>query len=288
MGFFSDIFDPGADDRDAAAAAAEQGVITGTGASGPGGITAGSTTADGVTTTEFDLGSFNPLLGSAQSTAQMGFDQANRGFGDFAQFDQFGGLGQMFQQALGTASADPFDLGADVSQRLRQLSERRNQRTVNSTFDRLFAGGNLGSSAGIQRAGNLEQNIFEQGLQFDLTGLQAGQSLQKDAFGRAMGAVQGQGNIFQNFLANQAQGANIGFGGIASAAGLAQLPLAFQQATNQSASLASGSQFGLAGVNQQNAAMAKSPFLEALNAAGGIASSITPGTQIINQIPGVV
>jgi len=286
MGFFSDIFDPGADDRDAAAAAAEQGVITGTSASGPGGVTAGSTTADGVTSTEFGLGSFEPLLGGAQGTAQMGFDQANQGFGDFAQFDQFGGLGQMFQQAMGTASADPFDLGADVSSRLRELSERRNQRNVNKTFDRLFAGGNLGSSAGIARAGDLERNIHEQGLQFDLAGLQAGQSLQKDAFGRAMGAVQGQGSIFQNFLANQRQGANIGFGGIQSAAGLSQLPLAFMQATGNEATRASNTQFASAGISQQNAAMAKSPFLEALNAAGGIASSLAPGGFLGNPVTG--
>jgi hypothetical protein len=276
MGFLS-FLDPGEEDRAAAADLAGQGVIEGVNVSGPGGITAGTGFADGQSTTELGLGSFDPLLTGAQGIAQQGFAQAGAGFDEFNQFGDFGGLGQIFQQALGTASADPFDLGADVSQRLRQLSERRNQRTINKTFDRLFAGGNLGSSAGVARAGDLERNIFEQGLQFDLAGLEAGRGIQKDAFGRALGAQQGRGNIFEAFLRNQAQGANIGFGGIGAASGLAQLPLAFLQAGGNQAALASNSLFGAAGVNQTNAANARSPFLEALNAAGGIASSVAPG-----------
>jgi len=277
MGFLSDIFDPGADDREAAADLAGQGVIEGTSITGPGGISAESSFAGGQGSNVLSLGSFDPLLSGAQGIAQQGFDQAGAGFDEFAQFGDFGGLGDIFQSSLKTASSDPFDLGADISARLRGLSERRNQRNVNRMFDRLKSSGNLGTTAGAGRAGDLERNIFEQGLQFDLAGVQAGQSIQKDAFGRALGASQGRGNIFQNFLANQRQGANIGFGGIASASGLAQLPLAFLQAGGNEATRSSNSLFAAAGVNQQNAAMAKSPFLEALNAAGGIASSVAPG-----------
>jgi hypothetical protein len=272
MGFLSDIFDPGKADREQASSQAQAGIINLTNTSGPGGITAGSEFADGQGTTELGLGSFQPLLDQAQGTASQGFAQAGAGFEDFSQFGDFGSLGDIFKGAQSTAQADPFDLGADVSARLRALSERRNQRTVNRTFDRLKASGNLGSSAGIARAGDLERNMFEQGLQFDLAGLQAGQSLQKDAFSRVLGSQQSRGNIFQQFLANQAQGANIGFGGIQSAAGLAQLPLSFLQAGGAEASRASNTNFAAAGISSQNAANAKSPFLEVLNAAGGLAT----------------
>jgi len=277
MGFLSDIFDPGKEQREAGVALGESGVIEGTSTTGPGGISAEASFADGQGSNVLSLGSFDPLLSGAQGLAQQGLTQAGAGFDEFAQFDDFGGLGGIFQSALGTAGADPFDLGADISARLRGLSERRNERQVNRMFDKLKASGNLGTTAGAGRAGELERNIFEQGLQFDLAGLQAGQGIQQAAFGRALGASQGRGNIFQNFLANQRQGANIGFGGIQSAAGLSQLPLSFLQAGGAEATRASNTRFAAGGINLQAAAQAKSPFLEALNAAGGIASSVAPG-----------
>jgi len=272
MGFLSDIFDPGRRDREAAAAQSQQGIIEGSSVTGPGGITAGSQFADGQGTTELGLGSFAPLLEQTQGIASQGFAQAGEGFEDFSQFGDFGSLGDIFKGALGTAQADPFDLGADVADRLRQLSERRNDRKINRQLSRLQASGTSDSVSGIFQKGETARELREQGLQFDLAGLQAGQSLQKDAFGRVLGSQQSRSNIFQQFLANQAQGANIGFGGVQSAAGLSQLPLAFLQAGGAEATRASNTNFGAAGVSAQNAASAQSPFLQVLNAAGGLAS----------------
>ncbi len=326
MGFLSDIFDPGKKDREAAAGLAQQGIITGGQATGPGGISAGFDFSGGVGSITSDLGTFAPALEGLQGLSAQGLAQAQGGLpqglkdlgastiGRLGEMDvsrlqnqqDFAGLGQIFQGAMGTAQADPFDLGADISARLRSLSERRNQRGVNKMFDRLKRTGNIGTATGIGRAGDLERNLFEQGLQFDLAGLQAGQGMQQQAFQRALGASQGREAIgarqfgeefgmeqlggqralqqfgvgdqqFQQFLANQQQGANIGIAGTQAAAGLSQLPLAFQQALMQSTGQASGTMFGAAGISQQNAAMAKSPFLEALNAAGSFASGIAPG-----------
>lgn len=276
MGLF-DFLDPGKEQREAGVAQAEEAVIEGTGVTGPGGISAGTQFADGQATTQLGLGSFAPFLSALQGLGQQGIGQAGQGFDEFAQQSDFAGLGDIFQGALGTATADPFDLGADVSNRLRELSARRNDRNINRQLSRLQASGTADSVSGIFQKSETAQNLREQGLKFDLAGLQAGQSLQKDAFGRALGAVGGRGNIFQNFLANQRQGADIGFGGVASAAGLSQLPLAFLAGGGAEASRLSNSLFGASQSNLNAAEMAKSPFLEALNAAGGIASSIAPG-----------
>ena len=324
MGFLSDIFDPGKKDRDAAAGLAQQGIVTGGQATGPGGISAGFDFSGGQGSITSDLGTFAPLLQGLQGLSQQGIAQAQGGLPQglrdlgagtidrLGQIDvnrlqnqsDFAGLGGIFQGALGTAQADPFDLGADISSRLRGLSERRNQRQVNKMFDRLKRSGNITSSTGIQRAGDVERGLFEQGLQFDLAGLTAGRGIQQDAFARALGAsgqreqigarqfgeefgleqLGGQRALqqfgvgdqqFQHFLANQQQGANIGIQGTQAAAGLSQLPLAFQQALQSATGQGSGSLFAASGINQQNAALAKSPFLEALNAAGSFASSLS-------------
>jgi len=325
MGFLSDVFDPGKKDRDAAAALAGQGVINGGSFSGPGGISGGFDFQNGVGTSTFDLGgAFQNSLGQMQSLSQSSLNQAQNGlppelqqlgdntigaigannnFNRMGNASNFEGLGQVFQSSLGTAKADPFELGSTISDKLRQLSERRNSRLVNKTFDRLKASGKLGTSGGAGIAGELDANLFDQGLKFDLAGLEAGRGMQQDAFGRVMGSMQGReaiggrqfgedlaqnqfGNnaalqqfgvgqgLFQQYLQNQAQGTNIGLAANASAMATSQLPLAFQQAAMAANSQASNSRFAAAGVNQNNAALATSPFLEALNAAGQFASNV--------------
>ena len=322
MGFLSNIFDPGAGERDRAKKLLDESVLREGTIRGPGGIGAGFQFGPGGEgTTNLSLGSFGQFLPQFQNLAGQGFAQAGAGIpglealgqrtqGRLGQIDvqrfqnqqDFQGLGDIFQSSLSTAQADPFDLGAGISERLRALSERRNQRQVNSFFDRLKSTGNLTSSAGIQRAGDLERNLFEQGLQFDLAGLQAGQSIQRDAFGRALGAAGGREAIgarqfgeefgleqlggnralqqfgvgtstLDAFLRNQQQGANIGLQGIQGGIGLAQSPLAFLQAqlgiqTSRSTSQATAAS-GFLGA----AGLAKSPFLEALNAARTFAAA---------------
>lgn len=309
MGFLSDIFDPGRKDREAGQALAQEGVVDRFGIQGPGGISAGFDFSEGGGDISTSLGSFAPLLEQFQGQAGFGSEQA-QGRGPaagilqdidtnrarFDQGDDFGGLGKIFQSSLSTAQADPFDLGADISSRLRALSERRNKRQVNRFFDRLKSTGNLGSSAGIARAGDLERNQAEQGLQFDLAGLQAGQSLQKDAFGRVLGASQGRENIgrrsfgeesglFQSFLQSQQVGSQIGAQGLAGSTGLSQLPLSFLQAAQSATTGASNTRFAAAGVNLQAGAQAKSPFLEAINAAAGVVSAFNPAPQINFNAP---
>ena len=317
----SSIFDPGRADRNTAAGQAQQGIITGGQATGPGGISAGFNFSGGQGSINSSLGSFAPLLAQLQGLAGQGFQQAGGGLPpelmalmggtidrlgqqDISQLtnqQDFAGLGDVFQSSLATAQADPFELGSGISAKLRQLSERRNSRLVNRTFDRLKASGNLGSSAGLERAGNVERGIFEQGLNFDLAGLQAGQGIQRDAFGRLMAASQGREAIggrqfgesfaienlggqralqqfgvgsqgFQQFLQNQMQGFNIGAGATGAGANLSQLPLSFLAALQGTTGQASNTQFAAAGINQNNASLAQSPFLQALNAAGGFAS----------------
>ena len=324
----SSVFDPGKKDRRRAASAADQAKISGGAFSGPGGIGGSFSFGGGQTSSESSLGSFAPTLEQLQSLSSFGFNQAQGGLPPEFQalgattmdtlgaFDirqlqnqsDFEGLGEIFQSSLGTAQADPFDLGAGISEKLRQLSERRNSRLVNKTFDRLKASGRLGTSGGAGIAAELEQNLVEQGLQFDLAGLQAGQGIQRDAFGRVMDSSQqreqigsrffnesmgmnqfaqnaalaqfGVGNsMFDSFLRNQQQGANIGFGATGAGMSLAQLPLAFQSANLAAAGTASDSLLRAAGIHGQNAANAKSPFLEALNAAGQFAGNIGVGVE---------
>lgn len=326
MGFLSKIFDPGKGDRKRAKKLLDESVLRGGDISGPGGIGAGfSFDEGGAGTSQLSLGSFQQFLPQFQNLAGQGFEQAGAGIPGLESLGQrtqdrlgnidvqrfqnqqdFQGLGDIFQSSLATAQADPFDLGAGISERLRALSERRNQRSVNKFFDRLKSTGNLTSSAGIQRAGDLERNLFEQGLQFDLAGLQAGQGIQRDAFGRALGASGqreqigarqfgeefnleqlggnralqqfGVGNeVLNAFLRNQQQGANIGSQGIQGGIALAQSPLAFLQAQLGIQSARSGTQGTAAAGFLNSAQQAKSPFLEALNAAGSFIGSVKPG-----------
>lgn len=330
MGFLSSIFDPGKGDRDAAAAQAKEGIITGSSFTGPGGISGGFDFSGGKGSSTGSLGSFQGALDGFQGLTQAGLAQAQGGLppelqalgqgtidqlgGDVNQLTNegnFAGLGDIFQSSLKTAQADPFELGAGVSSKLRALSERRNNRKVNKMFDRLKASGKLSHAGGAQIAAEMDANIFDEGLKFDLAGLDAGRGLQSDAIGRAFGSAgmreqigarhfgesmginQFQDNaalqqfgvgssMFDSFLRNQAQGANIAGGANSMGMALAQMPLAMQQQIMQMTQGASNTNFAAAGVHQQNAAMAKSPFLEALNAAGQFAGSIAPGGLVGN------
>lgn len=322
----SSIFDPGKKDRQRAARLAEEGRITGGGAVGAGGIRAGFDFSNGRSSINTSLGTFAPLLERLQGLAGTAFTQGAEGLPSeltelggqtidrLGQIDvnrlqnqsDFDALGNVFGQALGVAGRDPFDMGSEISSRLRALSERRNSRLVNKTFDRLKRSGKLGTTGGAGIAAELDQNLFDEGLKFDLAGLDFGQRVIQDAFGRALGASQqreaigarqfgeefslenlggqralsqfGVGDqLFRNLMASQLQGANLGMQFLGGATNLSQLPLMFLQAAQNSASLGSNSNFAAAGVNQQNAAMAKSPFLEALNAAGSFMTGIAPG-----------
>ena len=325
MGFLDSVFDPGKDNRNKASKLAKQGLIKGGGFTGPGGIGGSFDFTDGVGTSNFDLGSFESSLASFQGLTQSGLASAGGGLpqslidrggatnerlgqqnvSQLQNTSDFQGLGNIFQSAAQTAGADPFELGAGISEKLRALSERRNSRLVNKTFDRLKASGKLGTTGGAGIAAELEQNQFDQGLQFDIAGLQQGQSMQQAAFARAMAASQGReaiggrqfgesfaleqmggnralqqfgvdSNLQAMLQAQQAQGANIAFGANQAAMSTSQLPLAFQQAMLAAQGQASNSNFAAAGIEQQNAAMATSPFLEALGAAGQFASGIAP------------
>ena len=80
---------------------------------------------------------------------------------------------------------------------------------------------------------------------------------------------------FDLSLQNQQVGSAQALAGAGGAGGIAQLPLAFQQALLQAGGAASGSFFGAAGVNQNNAQLAKSPLLEAIKAAGQVAGTVS-------------
>ncbi len=96
-----------------------------------------------------------------------------------------------------------------------------------------------------------------------------GEGLQQQAFGQVQGL-----NQFQ--LANQQVGSNQALAGTQGASNLSQLPLSFLQANLAAGGQASNTQFAAAGVNQGNAQLATSPFLEALGAAGQFAGAIRP------------
>ena len=319
----SSVFDPGKSDRKRARKNAEKGVIEGGGISGPGGISAGFDFSNNRSTVSSSLGDFAPLLDQLIGGSQGFFDQANAGLppelrslgeqtiGNLGQSDfnrltnesGFNRAGEAFRRNLDFANRDVFDVGDEISSRLRGLSERRNQRHVNKMFDRLQRTGNLTSSAGIQRAGDEERNLFEQGLQFDLAGLQFGQGelarnfqqamqaggLQEQIgqrqFGEDMGINQfnnqaalqqfGVGSsMFDQFLQSQQQGTQLGLATMAGGTALSQLPLQFLAASQNAATLGSNSRFAQAGVDSQNAANAGSPFLDALTAAGGFATGL--------------
>ena len=318
------LFDPGKGARRQAKRFGRQGVFTGGGFTGPGGGFAGFDFTNNRLSGDLSLGGdFQNLLTGFQGLSQAGLDQAgsdipeslrNAGAGaieglNFGGIDRltqeqdFAGFGDVFQSSLDTAQADPFELGAGISEKLRALSERRNQRGVNKMFDRLRSTGNLGSSAGIARAGDLERNIFEQGLQFDLAGLKAGQGIQQDAFGRLLGSSGSRGQIgsrdfgeqfaeeqlrgdrtlqqfgienslFDSFLRNQAQGAGIAGGAAGVSQNIQGIPLQLMQALLASGTTASNSIFQGANVFNNAAALSNDPFAEAINAAGGLAAGI--------------
>ncbi|KKL97106.1 hypothetical protein LCGC14_1837820 [marine sediment metagenome] len=321
----SSVFDPGKGDREAASRLGQQGIIEGFDFSGPGGLGGSFNFEGGQSSSQTSLGSFEPLMQMLQQLGMSGASQAEGGLPpelmalggqtnerlgqmDVSQLtneSNFAGLGDIFQSALGTAQADPFDLGEDISGRLRQLSARRNRRDVSSMFDRLQSAGTRTSSSGLIEADLKQQRLFEQGLQFDLTGLEAGRGMQGDAMSRLMAAMGGReqigarqfgesfgmeqlggqralqqfgvgSNLFDSFLQNRQQGAGLALAGTQGAAGLSQLPLVFMQALQGMTTGASNSLFGAAGIEQQNAAMAQSPFLEALNAAGQFMGQIKP------------
>jgi hypothetical protein len=295
MGFLSDLLTPGNEFVDRASGQAGNAVFTGGRVSGPGGISAGFDFSGNRATSSLGLGSFAPLLQQLQGLGGLGARQAQSGLPpELAALgeDVIGQLGantgdfsSIFQQALPTATADPFDLGADISSRLRGLSERRNQRRFNKFTDRLQRTGNLTSSVGTQRAGELEALEREEGLKLDLAGLEAGRGIQGDAMQRLLAAFQGTqtgaGNqlaagrgLFGDLLQSQAQGANIALSGAQGASGLAQLPLAFQTALLNAGTSASNSLLGAAGVNVAGAEQVKSPVLELVKA---VAAAKTAG-----------
>ena len=318
----SSVFDPGKDDRERASAFGQQGIIEGFNFSGPGGLGGSFAFNEGRGGAQSSLGSFEPLLQMLQQLGLSGGAQAEGGLpsaltelggqtqdrlgeinvNQLTNESNFAGLGDVFQSALGTAQADPFDLGEDISGRLRQLSARRNRRDVSDMFDRLQSAGTRTSSSGLIESDLQQQRLFDQGLKFDLAGLEAGRGIQSDAFQRLLGATGGReqigarqfgesfgieqlggqralqqfgvgSSLFDSFLQNRQQGSNLALAGTQGAAGLSQLPLMFMQALQGATQGASNTFFGAAGIEQNNASMAKSPFLEALNAAGQFASS---------------
>ena len=294
--------------------------FTGGNFSGTGGIGAGFDFSDNSANVTTSLGDLGPMFQQLLQVSQGGLDQAQGGLppelaalfsgaqgaiGGLGQGNQsnFQGLGDIFNSSLQTAQADPFALGAGVSDKLRQISERKNQRLVNNTFDRLKSSGKLGTTGGANIAGQLEQNLFDQGLQFDLAGLQAGQGLQQDAFGRVMGATQGREGIagrgfseglqaimsqvgigqqgFQDLMQSQQQGANIGFGAGQQAGQLSQLPLAFLQAMQGIGTTSSNSLLGAASGFQANAELTQAASQAnkqmGVDLIGGVAQGMTAG-----------
>jgi hypothetical protein len=125
----------------------------------------------------------------------------------------------------------------------------------------------------------------------------------RDAFGRVMGAgqaregiagrtfgegmaleqMQGQramdqwgvgAGLFGLGLQGQQVGTQTGLAQLQTAMGMQQLPMQQLQQMAGLTGLASGSNFNLASIHQGNASLAKSPFLEALNAVGQFAGNI--------------
>jgi len=309
----------GSSDRRRAKRKANDAVFTGGSFSGPGGIGGGFDFSDNQASFNSDLGALGPLFEQLLGVSQAGLSQATGGLppeltalfqGGIDQLGgisnpntaDFEGLGSIFQNSLGVANADPFQLGGGVADKLRALSKRKNQRDVANTFDRLKASGKLGTTGGANIAGELEQNIFDQGLQFDLAGLDAGRQLQTDAFGRVLGSSQAREGIagrgfqeafqsilaqmgigqqgFQDLLQSQAQGANIGFGAGQLAGQTSQIPLNFLSALLGAGTTSSNSLLASAGIDQVNAqleqAEAQGPFDFIGNIIAGAQAAKTP------------
>lgn len=324
MGFLSKLFDPGRGDRRAASEAAKRGRFAGTQMFGPLGISGGFENRDGRVFGSGSIGEFEPIARQLVASAGGGpamdmsfmdpiFSGAMNDLGDprlqsAQNRGQMRGLGHLFQSSLGTAMADPFDLGAGVTARLRAGAVPENQRLVNSTMDRLFSSGRLGTTGGANVAGRLQEALNQQDLGFEQAGLEFGRGLQSDATGRLMSAfggteallgrrfgesLAGAGLRSQNamsrfgmgtslantLLQNLVMGQNIGMSNLQGAVGLAQLPLAFQNAALAAEAQRSGSEFNQAAVLQGNAQLAKSPLLGAINAVGQFFEPIKfPGT----------
>ena len=325
MGFFKDIFDPGHKERGQAAALAKDAIIKGGNVTGPGGVTAGFDFSNGRGTANMGLGSFAEFLPMLQQNALQYMQQGTAGLpaelealgaGTIDRLGQidvnrlqnqsdFAKLGELFNARSDFAQRDVFDVGNEFSSRLRALSERRNNRLVSKTFDRLKRSGQLGMTAGAGAAAELDANLFDEGLKFDMAGLDFGSRELSRAFGEALGAsgmreqigarqygeemgleqLGGQralqqfgvgSTMFDQFLKSQHQGAALGQAAMSSAMGVSQLPLAFMQALQSSTALQSGSMAGAGNQMTQLASMTKSPFLEALNAAGTFMNSIKP------------
>ncbi len=203
-------------------------------------------------------------------------------------------LGDIFRQSADMAGKDPMDLGMEISDRLTALSERRDQRKVNKMFSKLHAGGKLGTTGGAGIAAELDMNLQDQQLQRELAGMNFGQGLINDATNRMMGAFQGrEGLRSRNFMESMGmqqygdkrlldmfgvgdtmmgrslQQEGMDLQGLNTAMAMQQLPLNWLNAMMGAGSTAANTRFGAAGVHSNNAANARSPFLDIVNAAGG-------------------
>lgn len=259
MGLFDSILDPGKKDRRAAAAAASAAVPTGGDYFGPGGIGAGFNVGPGgLLSLTSSLGSFDPILSQLLGAA----GGASGGPFGMTGGQERGDLAALFQSALPMAMADPRALGAEITDYLRPGLDRAQGTLRNETFDRLFNRGQSAVSGAASPVLEGLQKLFgEQNAALSVQGLDLGRGLQNDALGRLFGAQSGIAGI-------DASNFQRGVGALSGAGSVAQLPLAFQNALLAMQGLTSESQLGLANVHQNNAAMAKSPVLEALKAAG--------------------
>lgn len=322
----SDIFDPGGKDRDQAARLADAGIISFTKAGGVGGIGGkfqhsrrGGYTGTHLGALQKAYNLYNTagqqflsqgLAGLPPELQASGEAAADRLGGDIdvqrlANQSDFNQLGGVFRSAAQQAQADPFDLGREISNRLASLSERRNNRLVSKKFSNLFSKGQLGASAGVAKAYELENSLMEERLQQDLAGLDFGQRSIQDAFARAIGAS-GQReaigarqfgeelalsqygdqralgafgvnrDLFSDFLRNQQTSVNLGNQAVQQQAALTMLPLQYLQAAMGMTQAASNSRFAAAGINQGNAQLARSPFLEGINALGAFVGNVKP------------
>jgi hypothetical protein len=215
-------------------------------------------------------------------------------------------LQQLFASQLGTATADPFQLGAGVTDKLNQLASRGERDLVNQKFDQLFGSGRLGASVGVAEAFETQDQLSKAGLRRDLAGLEAGRGLRSDALGALFGATSGLQNIGQQLFGEQLSSADMlsrfanqrfqvgagaqqlrmqqesqrfgqGMAALGGAQNLAQLPLAFQQALLAQQGMKSDVDLGRAGTFTNNAQLAKSPLLEAANTAGSFFEPIKIG-----------
>jgi hypothetical protein len=318
MGWLSNLLDPGKKDRQRAGAAAGAAQFDSLNAFGPMGLSAMFSSNNGNPRSSYGLGQFQPmatnLLGMAQGGLNIsgaGLDPRLLGLGNQAINaigmnapssigNQWftGGLGQMFQQAMGTANADPFDLGQQTTDLLRQRAVRSNQNAVSNEFSRLFASGGLSNQAVREQVTNqMSENLDQQDLGFQIAGLEQGRMLQGDAVNRMMGAFGalesnaarrfgeqisssellrqnalsrfGVGMDLQNALLGQMGfGANLATSLLGASTGLTQLPIAFQNAALNAQGVKSNADLGAAGVHATNAANARSPLLEGINAIG--------------------